>query len=112
MYLPEIYKNFSENFPDVLKNYQQLGIACREAGPLDPKSQDLVKLGIAVGINSRGAIMSHTRKALASGATPEEIVHGVLLALTTVGFPKMMSAMALVNSVLDEKASCNIEAAQ
>lgn len=103
MYLPKIYKNFSESFPDVFKDYKQLGKTCREAGPLDEKTQDLIKLGIAVGANSKGAVMSHTRKALSSGASAEEITHAVLLALTTTGFPNMMAAMTWANAVLNEE---------
>ena len=102
MYLPKIYETFSERFPEVFKNYKQLGIVCREAGPLDEKTQDLIKLGIAIGVNSKGGVMSHTRKALDSGATPEEITHTVLLALTTTGFPNMMAAMGWVDAVLKE----------
>ena len=100
MYLPKIYENFTKNFPDVFKDFKQLGISCRDAGPLDPKSQDLIKLGIAIGANSRGAIMSNTRKALATGATPEEIMHTVLLSLTTTGFPNMIAALNWTNEVL------------
>ena len=102
MYLPKIYETFSHQFPEVFKNFKQLGIACREAGPLDEKYQDLIKLGIAIGANSRGAVRSNTRKALASGATPEEILHIVLLALTTTGFPNMIAAMGWVDAVLKE----------
>lgn len=102
MYLPKIYENFSEQFPEVFKSYKQLGVDCRGAGPLDEKCQDLIKLGIAIGTNSKGAVMSHTRKALAVGATPEEIAHAVLLALTTTGFPNMMAAMGWVDEVLKE----------
>jgi alkylhydroperoxidase/carboxymuconolactone decarboxylase family protein YurZ len=58
MYLPKIYEKFSQKYPDILKDYQQLGKSCRESGPLDPKCQDLVNLGIAIGANSRGAVMS------------------------------------------------------
>jgi alkylhydroperoxidase/carboxymuconolactone decarboxylase family protein YurZ len=47
--------------------------------------------------------MSHTRKALASGATPEEITHTVLLSLTTTGFPNMIAAMGWVHEVLDKE---------
>jgi AhpD family alkylhydroperoxidase len=100
MYLPEIYQAFSERFPAVFRDYKQLGISTRQAGPLDEKTQDLVKLGIAVGTNSQGAVMSHTRKCLAAGSTPEEIVHVVLLALTTTGFPNMIAALRWVDSVL------------
>ena len=102
MYLPEIYKTFSKKFPEVIKGYEQLGKICRSAGPLEKKHQDLIKLGIAVGANSRGAIMSHTRKALAEGATPEEITHVVLLSLTTTGFPNMMATMGWVGDVLEK----------
>ena len=100
MYLPKPYENFSKNYPQVLKDYQQLGKSCREAGPLDPKCQDLIKLGISIGANSRGAVMSSVRKALASGSTPEEITHAVLLSLTTTGFPNMIAALGWVNEVL------------
>ncbi len=102
MYLPKTYKNFSDKFPEVLKDYEQLGKTCREGGPLEQKSQDLVKLGISIGTNSRGAVMSHTRKALASGATPGEITHVVLLSLTTMGFPNMIASMGWVNEVLEK----------
>ena len=102
MYLPKIYEKFSSKFPDVFKEFKQLGQTCREAGPLDQKCQDLIKLGIAMGANSRGAVMSSTRKAREAGATEEEIAHAVLLSLTTTGFPNMIAALQWVESVLEE----------
>ncbi|MFH1954751.1 MAG: carboxymuconolactone decarboxylase family protein [Pseudomonadota bacterium] len=102
MYLPKIYQDFSGRFPEVMKTYEQLGKQCRAAGPLEKKYQDLIKLGIAVGANSRGAVLSHTRKALSEGATREEIMHVVLLSLTTTGFPNMMAAMGWVGDVLEK----------
>jgi len=103
MYLPKIFKTFSDKFPRVLEDYEQLGKSCRAAGPLGKKDQDLIKLGIAIGTNSRGAVMSHTRKALANGASPDEITHVVVLALTTTGFPNMIAAMGWVNEVLEKE---------
>jgi alkylhydroperoxidase/carboxymuconolactone decarboxylase family protein YurZ len=105
MYLPKLFQAFSEKFPELLKDYEQLGKNCRSAGPLERKHQDLVKLGIAIGANSRGAVMSHTRKAMAEGATAEEILHVVLLSLTTTGFPNMIAAFGWVNEVLEKKGS-------
>jgi len=102
MYLPDIYTKFSDKFPDIFKHYKDLGVACRKAGPLSEKDQNLVKLGIAIGANSRGGIMSHTRKALDAGATADEVIHAVLLGLTTTGFPQMMAAMKWVDAVLSE----------
>jgi 4-carboxymuconolactone decarboxylase len=103
MYLPKTYENFSDRFSEIMKDYQQLGKVCREAGPLEHKYQDLVKLGIAIGANSRGAVMSSVRKALASGATLEEIRHAVLLSLTTTGFPNMIAALGWVDEVLEHE---------
>jgi AhpD family alkylhydroperoxidase len=102
MYLPKIYEKFSSKFPEVFKDFQRLGKTCRESGPLEKKYQDLANLGIAIGANSRGAVMSHTRKALEAGASKEEIAHVVLLSLTTIGFPNMIAAMGWVNEVLED----------
>ena len=105
MYLPKPFKHFKENFPDIHEQYEQLATACREHGPLDQKTQDLVKLGISIGQNSKGGVMSHTRKALAAGATEAEIHHAILLSLTTVGFPAMIAAMRWAGEVLEKHRS-------
>ncbi|MCP4690289.1 MAG: carboxymuconolactone decarboxylase family protein [Desulfobacterales bacterium] len=102
MYLPKTYEKFSEKFPEVQKHYHKLGAVCRNAGPLEEKQQNLVKLGIAMGVNSRGGVMSAVRKALASGATGEEITHAILLSLTTTGFPNMIAALGWANEVLEK----------
>jgi len=101
MYLPKVYEKFSTRFPDVFKDFQQLGKSCRDSGPLEKKYQDLVNLGIAIGANSRGAVMSQTRKALESGASKEEVAQVFLLSLTTIGFPKMIASMGWVDEVLE-----------
>jgi 4-carboxymuconolactone decarboxylase len=105
MYLPGIYEKFTREFPDITEKYIQLGLACRSGGPLERKPQDLVKLGIAIGLGSQGAVRSHTRKALASGCTREEIIHVVMLSLTTTGFPNMIAALGWVEEVLAKESA-------
>ena len=83
-----------------MEKYKQLGLACRSAGSLDQKTQDLVKLGIAIGLGSQGTVRSYTRKALSAGATREEILQVVVLSLTTAGFPNMIAALGWVEEVL------------
>jgi 4-carboxymuconolactone decarboxylase len=100
MYLPQIYEKFSREFSDIAEKYKQLGVACRSAGSLDEKTQDMVKLGIAIGLGSQGAVRSQTRKALATGAVREEILQVVVLSLTTTGFPNMIAALGWVEDVL------------
>ncbi|MEJ2730785.1 MAG: hypothetical protein P8185_20175 [Deltaproteobacteria bacterium] len=56
MYLPKVYEKFTSRFPEVFKDFQQLGKTCRESGPLDKKYQDLANLGIAIGANASGYV--------------------------------------------------------
>ncbi|HLV82125.1 MAG TPA: carboxymuconolactone decarboxylase family protein [Chthonomonadaceae bacterium] len=103
--LPGTFKRFLENYPDVARAYEQLGKATQDWGPLDKKTRELIKLGVAVGNRHEGATHSHTRRALDAGATPDEIRHVILLALTTIGFPSMMAALTWVEDILrSEKA--------
>ena len=44
--------------------------------------------------------MSNTRKAMAAGASVEEVRHAVLLAMTTTGFPNTIAALSWVEEVL------------
>lgn len=101
--LPKPFERFKAEYPSVFDAYEKLGAACLEAGPLDPKTRELVKLGISIGARMEGAAHSHTRRALEQGATPEELRHVALLALTTVGFPNMMSALLWVEDILSRK---------
>ena len=101
MYLPDKYKDFSSKYPEIANLYNEIGTKVRESGPLDEKTQNLIKLGIAVGSNSRGAVMSHTRKALNTGANKDEVNHAIMLALSTIGFPSMIAALNWANEVLE-----------
>lgn len=98
--LPKRYLQFFEQFPEVGKSYHELGNAVTNAGPLDRKTQALIKLGIATGARMEGAVHSHVRKCIEAGAMPEEIRHAVLQATTTIGFPNMMAALSWVDDVL------------
>ena len=101
-YLPDIYKEFQQQFPDISKAYDELALKCHSWGQLDKKTRRLVKLGIAIGLNSEGGVGSHARRALEEGITAEEIRHAVLLAFTTAGFPTMIAAMKWVDKVIEK----------
>jgi alkylhydroperoxidase/carboxymuconolactone decarboxylase family protein YurZ len=103
-YLPAPYQKFLAHYPDLAQAYERLALACHGAGPLAEKERRLVKLGIAIGQQSEGAIKSHARRALEGGASPEEVRHVVLLSLTTVGFPAMIAASEWVEEVIAARA--------
>ncbi len=103
MTLPKPYVKFGEKYPEIFKDFEQIGIKCHEAGPLPPKSRRLVKLGMAIASGSKGGIKSQTRKALEDGFSPDEIRHAALLALTTIGLPSMIAAFGWIEEVLEKQ---------
>jgi 4-carboxymuconolactone decarboxylase len=102
-YLPEVYQQFSYRFPAVKEAFDALGAAEHEAGPLSEKERRLIKLGIAVGAESEGAVRSHVRKLLGIGVSKAEILHAIVLAITTVGFPTTNAALGWAEEVLGEE---------
>jgi len=103
--LPKSYEAFKKSHPQIWQAYDRLGTLSHEAGPLDEKTRELVKLAMAVGAKMEGAVHSHTRKALEAGASPREIRHLVLLGLTTLGFPSTIAATTWIEDVLEKKDS-------
>ena len=101
-YLPEVYKEFKQHFPEVARDYDTLADSCHQWGPLDKKTRRLIKLGIAIGLSSEGGVRSHTRRALEEGISPDELRHAVLMGFTTAGFPTMIAAMKWVEEVIDK----------
>lgn len=99
-YIPKPYQDFKDDYPDILESYENLADKCHGAGPLDEKIRRLIKLGIAIGTGSEGAIKSHARRALEIGVSQDEIKHASLLALTTIGFPAMIAAWGWIKEVI------------
>jgi AhpD family alkylhydroperoxidase len=102
---PGHYQQLSKRFPEVLQAVENLGSAIRAAGPLDQKTAELIGLAVAASAQSVGSVHSHTRRALAAGASKEEIQHALLLLVSTIGFPKVAAALAWTEDILetDEK---------
>jgi alkylhydroperoxidase/carboxymuconolactone decarboxylase family protein YurZ len=102
-YLPEVYQHFERRYPAVKEAFDALGAAEHDAGPLGERERRLIKLGIAVGAESEGGVRSHVRKLLGVGVTEEEILHTIVLALTTIGFPATNAALSWAEEVLSEE---------
>ena len=98
--VPGRFKKFVKDYPAIAGAFDALGAAERAAGPLDARACEFVKLGIAIGMQHEGATHSHVRKAIEAGATPDEVRHAALLAITTLGFPGAMAALSWVEDVL------------
>lgn len=101
MYLPDIFTDFQNNYPEILEAYHQVGEMCSKSGPLDQKTLHLIQLGVAIGTASRGGVRSHVRRALEAGAGSEEIFQTVLISGTIVGFPAMIASYGWAKEVLE-----------
>ncbi len=99
-YLPDVYLGFREHYPAVATALDGLGEAVDGAGPLDERGVRLVKLGLAVGALAEGAVKSNARKALAAGASPDEVRQVGILAITTCGFPTAIAGLGWIDEVL------------
>ena len=98
--LPKPYQQFRTNYPDVYKAYEQLGETAADAGPLDAKTRELIKLGMSAANRSESAVQSHTHRALEAGATSEEIEHTLLLGINTLGFSTVMAALSWAKTAI------------
>jgi len=98
--LPVPFEKFAREFPAVFLGYDAMGRAAHAGGPLDAKTREFVKLGMAIGARLEGATHSHVRKALAAGATAKEIRHAAVLAISTLGLPTTIMALTWADDVL------------
>jgi len=101
--LPDVLREFAAKYPQVWEAYNRLGEATAQAGPLDERTQRLVKLAIAIGAGREGAVHSHARRALKAGITPEELIHVGLLAITTIGWSGAFAAITWIMDVLPKE---------
>ncbi|PIE55779.1 MAG: alkylhydroperoxidase [Desulfobulbus propionicus] len=93
---PKHYQLLLKNFPEVMNAVENLGSTIRESGPLDNKTVELIQLAVAAAAGSTGSVRSHARRALAAGATQEEIHHTLVALISTIGFPTVAAALAWV----------------
>ena len=99
-YLPRVYRDLRAEHPGIARAYDALGRACSEAGPLTEREQHLVKLGIAIGLESEGGVRSHVRRGLMEGLNADELLHAIALAVPTAGFPATAAAYQWAREVL------------
>lgn len=100
---PKQYVLMHKRFKNFMSAVENLGKAANDTGPLDEKTSHLVRLAAAASIRSEGALHSHTRRALETGAKPEEIYHTLILLTSTIGFPTVSAALSWADDVIKKK---------
>jgi alkylhydroperoxidase/carboxymuconolactone decarboxylase family protein YurZ len=97
--LPSGAAKIAGSYPEVWQAYSQLGESCSQAGPLDDRTRRLVKLALAIGALSEGAVHSHARRAVAEGLSGEELKQVALLAIPTLGLPQAVKALTWIDDI-------------
>lgn len=99
--LPSGAGDVAAAYPQVWDAYAALGKATSEAGPIEGRTARLVKLALAIGALSEGAVHSHTRRALEEGIEPAALKQVALMAIPTMGFPQGVRALTWIEDVTD-----------
>lgn len=93
---------FKQSFPEAWSAYQNLRDTCDQEGPLDKKTVELIKIGIAAAQEHEGSLVSHISQAKKAGATPEEIYHAVLQATGLAGFAVTLHGMRTARTYIEQ----------
>ena len=100
--LPEFLQKVIKRYPDIWQSYENLGKTVTKVKGLDGRTQRLVKLAIAIGAKSEGAVHSHVRKCKKAGISNEEICHVALLAITSLGWSSAIATLSWINDILKD----------
>ena len=95
---PAVHDEFVRRFPGLGQAWDLAG-AEGGKGPLDAKTQRLLKLAVAIGAMREGAVHSGVRKARDAGASVEELEQVVALSASTIGFPAAVAVWTWIREV-------------
>ena len=95
---PAVHRAFVSRFPRLGEAWDLVNEE-GGAGPLDGKTQRLVKLAVAIGAMREGAVHSGVRKARDAGASLAEVEQVVALAASTIGLPAAVAVWTWVRDL-------------
>lgn len=84
--------------PDVMKSFSAMASAATGAGALDTKTKELIALAIAVAIRCDGCVAFHSQAAVKHGATREEVMETMGMAVYMGAGPSLMYAAQAVEA--------------
>lgn len=98
--LPKVYTTIRKRYKKLSVAVENLGKTARKMGPVNKKTSHLIQLAAAATIRSEGAVHSHVRRALESGASQDEIYHTLILLTSTIGFPAVSAAISWADDIM------------
>jgi len=96
---PEMAKDLSgsiarlrKGMPETMKGFSQMAAAATADGALDPKTKELIATAIGVAVRCDGCVAFHAKAAVKQGASREEILETLGMAVYMGGGPSMIYA--------------------
>ena len=77
---------------NVMKAFREMGGAAHSEGALDPKTKELLAIGIAIATRCDGCIGFHVKAAIRAGASREEVLETISMAIYMGAGPSMIYA--------------------
>ncbi|MFZ9642972.1 MAG: carboxymuconolactone decarboxylase family protein [Candidatus Methylopumilus sp.] len=101
----EITKDISKSLaklrvqaPELMKGFADMASAATKDGALDKKSKELIALALGVAAKCDGCIGFHTQALARLGATQEELVETLGMAVYMGGGPSLMYAAEAISA--------------
>jgi AhpD family alkylhydroperoxidase len=91
--------------PDVMKAFAALSDAATMPGSLDAKTKELITLAIAVANHCDECIAIHVQDAVAAGATKQDIIETLGVAILMGGGPAVMYATHAIAALKEFEAA-------
>ena len=103
--LSQPLKELRTGAPDVMKSFGAMAQAALKTNALDTKTKELMAIAIGVATRCDDCIAFHTKAALERGATREEIMETLALAIYMGAGPSVMYASHAVEAFTQNAAA-------
>lgn len=96
--LSGVIKEVRLGTPEVMKAFSAMASTATSAGALDSRTKELIALAIAVAIRCDGCVAFHAKAAVEQGATRDEVMETMGMALYMGAGPSLMYAAQAVEA--------------
>ena len=91
-------KELRTGLPEVMKSFGSLAHAATDGKALDPKTKELIALGLSVAVRCDACIAFHAESAVRQGATRDEVMETMGMAIYMGAGPSVMYAAQAVEA--------------
>ena len=85
--------------PEMMKGFSDLAAAATKAGALDKKTKELIALALGVAARCDGCLGFHTQTLVKLGATKQEVIETLGMAIYMGGGPSLMYAADALTAI-------------